>query len=91
MTTGQRLKYTCSIRTHHTRWGPIQHLVVKRRDGKAGISWDHLQELKDEFLGTDTHAVEFYPSADQVVNEINARHLWEVPTEHLPPYGFFRL
>ena len=74
-----------------TSWGHVRHLVVKRRDGKSGISWDDLQALKDEHLGTDVHAIEFYPAHDQIVNEINARHLWELPEGHLPPFGFHRL
>ncbi|MGO8746204.1 MAG: hypothetical protein ACLQNE_09460 [Thermoguttaceae bacterium] len=57
---------------------------MQRTDGGEGITWDELQQIKDEYLGPDVSAVEFYPPADGVVNELNMRHLWEVPNEMLP-------
>ena len=60
-------------------WGWCRHLKVQRTDGKDGITWDQLQQIKDEYLGPDVAAVEFYPPATNVVNELNMRHLWEVP------------
>jgi hypothetical protein len=59
-------------------------LQVRRADGKSGISWDQLQKLKNEYLGKETCCVEFYPPDDNLVNEVNMRHLWEVPEEMLP-------
>jgi hypothetical protein len=53
-------------------------------DGRGGIGWDVLQALKDEYLGADAVAVEVYPAARDVVNEVNRRHLWEVPPGFLP-------
>ena len=63
----------------HTAWGPIRHLRVTRKDLKPGISWDELQAAKDEYLGPDAQAVEIYPRACDVVDELPMRHLWEVP------------
>jgi len=57
-----------------------RHLVVERHDGKGGIPWEVLQAAKDEALGPDALAVEIYPERDDVVNEVNRRHLWEVPS-----------
>ncbi len=65
-------------------WGWTRHLKVQRTDGGDGITWDELQQLKDERLGTDATAVEFYPPAQSVVDELNMRHLWEVPQDLLP-------
>jgi hypothetical protein len=65
-------------------WGWSRHLKVQRTDGRDGITWDDLQKIKDEYLGTDVAAVEFYPPATRVVNELNMRHLYEVPVEWLP-------
>lgn len=66
-------------------WGKLtRHVKVKRRDGKDGIPWDDLQNIKNEALGADTIAVEVYPAADRVVDELNMRHLWEVPQNHVP-------
>ena len=57
---------------------------MQRTDGGDGITWDELQQIKDECLGPDATAVEFYPPTTGVVNELNMRHLWEVPSEMLP-------
>lgn len=69
--------------------GFTRHLKVRRRDGKDGISWDTLQAIKDELLGEEVLAVEIYPPANQVVNEANIRHLWEV-YEGVLPFGLRR-
>jgi len=65
-------------------WGWCRHLKVQRTDGKDGVTWDQLQQIKDEYLGPEAAAVEFYPPATNVVNELNMRHLWEVPEDWLP-------
>ena len=75
----------CSkVLTVYGPYGPCRHLRVWREDGGDGIPWDHLQQLKDHALGAETWAVEVYPPAERVVNEINMRHLWEVPAGHVP-------
>ena len=65
-------------------WGWTRHLKVQRTDGKDGITWDELHEIKNEYLGPEVAAVEFYPPAARVVNELNMRHLYEVPEDWLP-------
>ena len=60
------------------------HLKAQCADGKDGITWDQLQQIKDEHLEPEVAAVEFYPPATNVVDELNMRHLWEVPEEWLP-------
>ena len=65
-------------------WGWCRHLTVQRTDGKDGITWDQLQRIKNEYLGPHAAAVEFYPPDTRVVNELNMRHLWEVPEEWVP-------
>lgn len=65
-------------------WGWSRHLKVQHTDGGDGITWDELQRIKDDTLGPDATAVEFYPAANSVVNELNMRHLWEVSAEMLP-------
>lgn len=66
-------------------WGWVTHLRVQRQDGKAGISWDRLQQVKNEYAGLYARAVEIYPSEHELVNEINARHLWVVPDHVVLP------
>ena len=48
-----------------------------------GISWDDLQDIKNQ-CGFGSHdAVEIYPDARDVVNVANMRHLW-ILQEKLP-------
>ena len=63
-------------------WGISRHLKVWRHDGKSGIDWDILQAIKTEMVG-DAWMVEVYPPEEAVVNEVNMRHLWEVPEHHI--------
>lgn len=67
------------VQRYGARLGAVDHLKVKRHDHRDGIPWDMLQRIKNEVLGTDVLAVEFYPPADEVVNGVNMRHLWVVP------------
>lgn len=77
-------KYSAQVVQSRAPWGMTHHLKVKRRDGRDGISWDILQQIKNDILGKDVLAVEIYPPEDEVVNEINMRHLWAVPWEMMP-------
>lgn len=71
-------------------WGMIRHLKVWRYDGKDGITWDRLQEVKNECLGPDVLAIEVYPRQDELVNSTPMRHLWEVPEGMSMPNLFER-
>ncbi len=77
-----RTHYTATVSVSYqpARDGvPIRHLVVQKRSGKDGISWDVLQRIKNDVLGSEVLAIEMYPDQRLVVYEKNARHLWEVP------------
>lgn len=41
-----------------------------------GITWDELQQIKNEIGYADHDALELYPMAADVVNVANLRHLW---------------
>ena len=43
-----------------------------------GISWQELQDLKNQ-LFPEFAAVEIYPSVEDTVNVANMRHLWVMP------------
>jgi hypothetical protein len=77
-------EFDAQVTESKTPIGWVRHLKVKRQDGREGIGWDVLQSIKNEMLGPDALAIEFYPSARNVVDETNMRHLWEVPTDLLP-------
>lgn len=78
------MQYNVTVLECATPWGG-RHLTVEREDGKDGIPWDALQRIKDEYLGPEVCAIEFYPPANDVVNERNRRHLWEAPENMEPP------
>jgi len=65
-------------------WGWTRHVKVERTSGKDKITWDQLQAVKNYALGPDAAAVEFFPPENDLVNETNMRHLWEIPTDWLP-------
>lgn len=73
-------KYECRVLEGQHGFG-MRRLSVKRVDGGDGIPWDDLQMLKDEHLGFGAVAVEVYPAAWHLVDEMNCRHLWEVPVD----------
>lgn len=50
---------------------------------KDGITWEELQSIKNDVGYGDRHAVEIFPSKDDLVNVANMRHLW-VLKEPLP-------
>lgn len=55
------------------------HMFVEREDGgPIRCGWDTLQAIKDQYLGKDVCAVEVYPPADEVVNEVNRRHFFVI-------------
>lgn len=60
-------------------WGT--HIKVRRRDGKDGIPWDDLQQIKNEIAGEEAVAIEIYPADQDLVYEENIRHLWVVPPD----------
>ena len=61
------------------------HLRIRRRDGKpVRATWDVLQRIKNDFLGSDVMAVEVFPATEDVVFEANIRHMFLVPEGVLP-------
>jgi len=44
-----------------------------------GISWDELQQIKNEIGYGKSYAIEIYPPDHDIVNDANIRHLWVLP------------
>ena len=53
----------------------------QRGSWSQNVTWDELQRLKTEAGYADQDAVEVYPSAGDVVNVANMRHLWILPNK----------
>lgn len=54
----------------------LRGLLSVEHDGS--ITWDELQELKNEYFGPDVVAIEVYPPHSNVVNSLPMRHLWRL-------------
>ena len=53
-------------------------LQVWRKDGTDGITWDELQNIKNEVFGKESWAFELFPAESELINTKNIRHLWLV-------------
>lgn len=70
--------YRLTVEKHGDRW--LQHLRIFRHDRKAiRCTWDILQRIKNDAVGESVAMVEVFPPTDQVVNEVNYRHMYELP------------
>lgn len=59
--------------------GHVVHIKIRRSNGKDGLTWDELQEVKSDAGYGDRAAIEVYPRQDEIVNYANIRHLWVLP------------
>jgi hypothetical protein len=59
-------------------------LMIERQDGHSiRAKWDVLWKIKNEVAGYGTTMIEVYPAIDEVVNDINRRHLFAVNPDKL--------
>lgn len=80
-------KYSVQFFLHKSEWGEIEHLIIRRHDGKPIRSWYDMQRIKDELVGSDRTAVEVYPAIQNLVDEANCYHLWVLPKGFDLPFG----
>jgi len=65
-----------------------KHFEVERCDGKPIVSqWDVLYRIKNEIVGEDACLIEIYPSIDNLINDINRRHLFVIDPDALIKLG----
>lgn len=81
--------YAVWISTVQTEWGPVDHLWIRRHDGRAVHSWPDFQRIKREVLvsGSDRVAVEVYPAEADLVDQANMYHLWVLPIGFAFPFS----
>lgn len=60
----------------------LGHIAVYH-DGK--ISWDALYAIKNSVWGIEAAAIEVYPTAKNLVNTCNCRHLWLLGEDDFVP------
>lgn len=61
-------------------------LLSVEHDG--GITWDELQDIKNDVFGKEACAIEVYPPQSRLVNNCPMRHLWLLgPNDWWPDLG----
>jgi hypothetical protein len=79
--------YSVQFFERESRWGVIDHLLIRRHDGKSDIPWLHMQRIKDDLCGAERVAVEVFPPVSQLVDDANCRHIWCLPGGFELPFG----
>jgi hypothetical protein len=64
----------------------MDHLWIRRHDGKMTNSWSELQRIKNELTHSERTAVQVYPKESQLVDEANMAHLWVYPENYNLPF-----
>lgn len=64
---------TTVVDVHHDE---LRGLLSVEHDGT--ITWDELQDIKNQYWGPETAAIEVYPPKSLVVNSLPMRHLWKL-------------
>jgi hypothetical protein len=64
----------------------MERISVQRADGKDGLTWDDLMNVKRQIGRGDQPCVEYFPPDAQVVNVAKMRHLWVLP--HVPAWAW---
>lgn len=66
----------------------LSHITIESVTGASlTLTWDQLQAIKEDEIG-NRPAIEYYPDPENIVNETNRRHLWEIPTDLAASLGF---
>lgn len=83
-------RYIVNLYQYDTpRVGIVTQLAIRRVDGGEVQSWDDIQRVKNEVLGTDVEACEIYPAEVRRVASGRRHYLWCLPAKQAFPFGFF--
>jgi hypothetical protein len=79
--TWKSSRFLVQIRFHGNRIKLcVNKVLYTKKNGKIhwqdGITWDELQEIKNQVGYKDFWLCEYFPPQDKVVNIANIRHLW---------------
>ncbi|GET39658.1 DUF7694 domain-containing protein [Microseira wollei] len=70
-----------------TEWVIVNHLMGTQHNGKRiNDQWATWQQIKNELVGSEG-SVEVYPPMSELVNDMNAYHLWVMPPGFKLPNG----
>jgi hypothetical protein len=82
--------YVVMLKTISTEIGPVEHLYIRRGDGRPVHNWASMQQIKDEIIGEDRVAIEVYPAKDNLIDEADMYHLWVLPVGYQLPFGLHK-
>lgn len=57
--------------TQQDFWLEVEH--------NGNVTWDTMQQIKNDYFGDNVTCVEVYPAKTDVINNGNYRHLWRSP------------
>lgn len=83
-------KYAVRVTTFDSpahRNGFDKCIMVYRFDGTSARDWRDLQWIKDQVVGPEVDAIEYYPRRSRVVDPSNAVFLWVGKGFPPPPLG----
>lgn len=78
---------TITDNTSVTPLGTFKHIMLMKND-KSNITWEEKQRVKNQIFGTDSFAVEIFPPECQLIDVVNAYHLWVVESTTTCPIGW---
>lgn len=70
----------------YTRMTVSRTMINADGEWESNISWEQLQELKNEAGFIFEYGVEVFPPEDALVNVANMRHIWILPQK--PDFGW---
>lgn len=80
--------YTVSSRLIRTPWGTVEHVSISRLTPETGdIPWAVKQQIKNELFGSNSVAIEVFPSEKNLVDVCDVYHLWVLPKHFALPFG----
>jgi len=84
--------YSVQIYEVATGIGEVLHLIIRPQDGSAlsQPSWGELQRIKNELVGHESCAIQFYPRESHLRDSANLYHLWVLPVDVELPFGLHR-
>jgi hypothetical protein len=75
--------YAVMARDLQTEWGRVTHFFIRNRDS-TDIPWADKQIIKNKLAGYEKVAVEVFPAQADLVDAVDAYHLWVLHDVKLP-------
>lgn len=58
--------------------GEFKHVMLQKKN--SDITWQEKQKVKNRLFGRESFAVEVFPPESQLIDVVNAYHLWVLPS-----------